>query len=165
MDFVVVDAEAVDYGFGAQAADFYEVLEGGLHVGVAEGVVGGGGCVPGEREGLGVVGVGGGFCFVVSLDDCIEVLVFGRPIWWSSPRPTSRKPTASMQAWVKSAIASYAFLSSRFGCLGRLLYIYSERFTALKTLPELTPMTPILLTENEVRDEDVEVENLVMKMQ
>ena len=38
-DFVVADGQAVDDGFGAQAADFEEVLEGGLAVGVAEGVV------------------------------------------------------------------------------------------------------------------------------
>ena len=55
-DFVVSDSDAADYGFGAQVADFEQVLERGLVVGVAEGVVVGGGGVPslGER--------GGGFC-------------------------------------------------------------------------------------------------------
>lgn len=56
MDFLVADTEAVDHGFAAQAADFDEVLEGGLGVGVAEGVVVCGGGVPFSGEGLGVVG-------------------------------------------------------------------------------------------------------------
>lgn len=44
--FVVADRQAVDDGFGAQPADFEEVLQGGLVVGVAEGVVIGCGGVP-----------------------------------------------------------------------------------------------------------------------
>lgn len=38
-DFVIADAHAVDDGFGAQPADFEQVLEGGLVVGVTETVV------------------------------------------------------------------------------------------------------------------------------
>lgn len=51
MDFVIADAHAVDDGFGAEAGDFDNVLQRGLGVGVAEGVVGGRGCVPFRGEG------------------------------------------------------------------------------------------------------------------
>lgn len=46
MDFFVADAEGVDDGFGPQAGDLQDVVQRGLVVGVAEGVVGGGGAVP-----------------------------------------------------------------------------------------------------------------------
>ena len=52
--FVVSDAQAVDDGFGAEAADFEEVFEGGLAVGVTEGVVVGCRGVPLRGEGSGV---------------------------------------------------------------------------------------------------------------
>ena len=51
----------MDYGFGAQAADFEQVLEGGLVVSVAEVVVVGGGGVPSLGEGE------GSFCTFLSV--------------------------------------------------------------------------------------------------
>lgn len=45
------------------------------------------------------------------------------PIFWPSEKPRMRKPTAVMQAWAKSAIASYDELRSEVvspcSCIGR----------------------------------------------
>ena len=55
----------------------------------------------------------------------------------------SRKPTASIQAWLRRAMASKGLLSCGLGSFGRLWYIYSERFLALKTLPPLMDIVAI----------------------
>ena len=62
------------------------------------------------------------------------------PILWSSPRPTSRKPTASMHACESKAMASNGVRSCGVGSLGRLLAMYSERARALKTFPVFAAM-------------------------
>jgi hypothetical protein len=46
--------------------------------------------------------------------------VISEPILSSSPRPTSLNPTAAMHAWLKSAIASYSFLTAGVASFGRL---------------------------------------------
>lgn len=62
------------------------------------------------------------------------------PILWSSPKPSSLKPTASIHAWEKSAMAANGFLSKGVSLLegfwGKLLVMYSMRDSALKALAE-----------------------------
>ena len=73
------------------------------------------------------------------------------PILWSSPRPSSRKPTASMQAWESRAMASNGFRSCGAGALGRLLAMYSDIERALKLFPVFTA---IFFSETEAVDVD-----------
>lgn len=110
-------------------------------VGVAEGVVVGCRGVPLLREDLGVGEAWCCFCKVV-IRTSLERAVISEeiPILWSSPRPMSRKFTARMQAWNSSAMASEGLLRCGLDSLGRLWYMYSERFWALKTLPVLKAM-------------------------
>ena len=60
-----------------------------------------------------------------------------------------------MQAWVKSAMASNESLSCGAVPLGRLWSMYSDRFTALKTLPVLIDILAMILHRIVMRDEDV----------
>lgn len=48
-----------------------------------------------------------------------------------------------MQAWLSRAMASLEFLRCGVDSLGRLWYMYSERFWALKTLPVLMDMMAV----------------------
>ena len=82
-------------------ADFEQVLERGLVVGVAEVVVVGGGGVPSLGEGESSFCT---FCQSCLLGDSSTSRDL--PSLSFSPRPTSRKPTASMHAWLSSAMAS-----------------------------------------------------------
>ena len=79
-------------------ADFEQVLKRGLVVGVAEVVVVGGGGVPSLGEGE------SSFC--TFCQSCDSSTSRDLPSLSFSPRPTSRKPTASMHAWLSSAMAS-----------------------------------------------------------
>ena len=62
VNFVVVNGDAVDDGFVAEAADLEDELERGLGVSVAECVIGCCRGVPFGGEWLWVLGVGCGFC-------------------------------------------------------------------------------------------------------
>lgn len=57
------------------------------------------------------------------------------PIFSSSPKPISRKPTAIMMAWTASAIASVLFLSCDASPLGSEDAMYSATEPALSGLP------------------------------
>jgi hypothetical protein len=91
-------------------------------MGVAKGIVRGAGVVPFRGESGCVVCCGWGF-YTLWLEK-LMVRRVGRweiaLIVWSSPRPTRRKPEESMQAWLRSASASYGFLRWGFELSGKL---------------------------------------------
>lgn len=58
------------------------------------------------------------------------------PIFWPSEKPRRRKPTAVMQEWAKSAIASYDELRSEVvspcSCVGRASAMWPRMLVTLK---------------------------------
>jgi len=65
------------------------------------------------------------------------------PTRWSSPRPTSLKPTASIPACTASAIASKGFLSCGVTSLGRLKAMKVASEPALSGFPVVFGRTMI----------------------